>query len=171
MTLSSSIPNQHIINALAKLGINPQCTSVICHQCNDPHLRYLKQSLVIRGRGSSSDVTAGGVFGDLLRLVAYLALQGTFLGRLLPELLCTYVYVGNCPAFLLRGRIASVKRLAQAMVHRRLLLVLLRHLGHFCVHRIHESITSICVMNFTGPARTGAWFSSRQEQEVRLVIK
>ena len=59
MTLSSSIPNQHIINALAKLGINPQCTSVICHQCSDPHLRYFKQSLVIQGLGSASDVMAG----------------------------------------------------------------------------------------------------------------
>jgi aspartokinase/homoserine dehydrogenase 1 len=35
-------------------------------------MRYAKQPLVIRGPGAGADVTAGGVFGDLLRLAAYL---------------------------------------------------------------------------------------------------
>jgi homoserine dehydrogenase len=34
--------------------------------------RYFKQALVVRGPGAGADVTAGGVFGDLLRLAAYL---------------------------------------------------------------------------------------------------
>ena len=34
--------------------------------------RYFKQSLVVRGPGAGAEVTAGGVFGDLLRLAAYL---------------------------------------------------------------------------------------------------
>ena len=39
---------------------------------NNHRFRYFKQSLVIRGPGAGADVTAGGVFGDLLRLAAYL---------------------------------------------------------------------------------------------------
>lgn len=34
--------------------------------------RYFKQPLVVRGPGAGAEVTAGGVFGDLLRLAAYL---------------------------------------------------------------------------------------------------
>ena len=34
--------------------------------------RYAKQPLVVRGPGAGADVTAGGVFADLLRLAAYL---------------------------------------------------------------------------------------------------
>ncbi len=34
--------------------------------------RYHKQPLIIRGPGAGADVTAGGVFSDLLRLAAYL---------------------------------------------------------------------------------------------------
>ncbi|MEW5316770.1 MAG: hypothetical protein WDW38_008120 [Sanguina aurantia] len=34
--------------------------------------RYKKQQLIIRGPGAGADVTAGGVFSDLLRLAAYL---------------------------------------------------------------------------------------------------
>ena len=34
--------------------------------------RYNKQPLVVRGPGAGPEVTAGGVFGDLLRLAAYL---------------------------------------------------------------------------------------------------
>jgi len=34
--------------------------------------RYDEQPLIVRGPGAGADVTAGGVFGDLLRLAAYL---------------------------------------------------------------------------------------------------
>ena len=34
--------------------------------------RYAKQPLVVRGPGAGAEVTAGGVFADLLRLAAYL---------------------------------------------------------------------------------------------------
>ncbi|KAG1680976.1 hypothetical protein FOA52_009935 [Chlamydomonas sp. UWO 241] len=34
--------------------------------------RYFKQALVVRGPGAGAEVTAGGVFGDLLRLAAHL---------------------------------------------------------------------------------------------------
>jgi aspartokinase/homoserine dehydrogenase 1 len=34
--------------------------------------RYFKQPLIVRGPGAGADVTAGGVFSDLLRLAAYL---------------------------------------------------------------------------------------------------
>ena len=34
--------------------------------------RYFKQSLIIRGPGAGAEVTAAGVFSDLLRLAAYL---------------------------------------------------------------------------------------------------
>jgi len=34
--------------------------------------RYLKQPLIVRGPGAGAEVTAGGVFSDLLRLAAYL---------------------------------------------------------------------------------------------------
>ncbi len=34
--------------------------------------RYHKQPLIVRGPGAGADVTAGGVFSDLLRLAAYL---------------------------------------------------------------------------------------------------
>lgn len=34
--------------------------------------RYFKQPLIIRGPGAGADVTAAGVFSDLLRLAAYL---------------------------------------------------------------------------------------------------
>lgn len=34
--------------------------------------RYFKQPLVVRGPGAGADVTAGGVFSDLLRLAAHL---------------------------------------------------------------------------------------------------
>ncbi|GBF98799.1 bifunctional aspartate kinase homoserine dehydrogenase [Raphidocelis subcapitata] len=34
--------------------------------------RYLKQPLIVRGPGAGADVTAGGIFSDLLRLAAYL---------------------------------------------------------------------------------------------------
>lgn len=34
--------------------------------------RYNKQPLVVRGPGAGPEVTAGGVFGDLLKLAAYL---------------------------------------------------------------------------------------------------
>ena len=33
--------------------------------------RYRKQPLIIQGPGAGPEVTAGGVFGDLLRLAAY----------------------------------------------------------------------------------------------------
>jgi aspartokinase/homoserine dehydrogenase 1 len=35
-------------------------------------VRYTKQPLVIRGPGAGAEVTAGGVFSDLLKLAAYL---------------------------------------------------------------------------------------------------
>jgi aspartokinase/homoserine dehydrogenase 1 len=34
--------------------------------------RYEKQPLIVRGPGAGADVTAGGIFSDLLRLAAYL---------------------------------------------------------------------------------------------------
>jgi aspartokinase/homoserine dehydrogenase 1 len=34
--------------------------------------RYKKQPLIIRGPGAGAEVTAGGVFSDLLRLASYL---------------------------------------------------------------------------------------------------
>jgi len=34
--------------------------------------RYKRQPLFIRGPGAGADVTAGGVFSDLLKLAAYL---------------------------------------------------------------------------------------------------
>ncbi|EFN50484.1 hypothetical protein CHLNCDRAFT_141817, partial [Chlorella variabilis] len=34
--------------------------------------RYAKQPLIVRGPGAGAEVTAGGVFSDLLRLAAYL---------------------------------------------------------------------------------------------------
>jgi aspartokinase/homoserine dehydrogenase 1 len=34
--------------------------------------RYSKQPLIVRGPGAGAEVTAGGVFSDLLRLAAYL---------------------------------------------------------------------------------------------------
>jgi homoserine dehydrogenase len=34
--------------------------------------RYKKQALLVRGPGSGSEVTAGGVFSDILRLASYL---------------------------------------------------------------------------------------------------
>ena len=34
--------------------------------------RYSKQPLIVRGPGAGAEVTAGGVFADLLRLAAYL---------------------------------------------------------------------------------------------------
>lgn len=34
--------------------------------------RYFKQPLIVRGPGAGADVTAGGVFSDLLRLAAHL---------------------------------------------------------------------------------------------------
>ncbi len=34
--------------------------------------RYTKQPLIVRGPGAGADVTAGGVFSDLLKLAAYL---------------------------------------------------------------------------------------------------
>jgi aspartokinase/homoserine dehydrogenase 1 len=34
--------------------------------------RYAKQPLIVRGPGAGAEVTAGGVFADLLRLSAYL---------------------------------------------------------------------------------------------------
>jgi aspartokinase/homoserine dehydrogenase 1 len=34
--------------------------------------RYKAQPLIIRGPGAGAEVTAGGVFSDLLRLAAYL---------------------------------------------------------------------------------------------------
>jgi bifunctional aspartokinase / homoserine dehydrogenase 1 len=34
--------------------------------------RYNEQPLVVRGPGAGADVTAGGVFSDLLRLASYL---------------------------------------------------------------------------------------------------
>lgn len=34
--------------------------------------RYFKQPLIVRGPGAGADVTAAGVFSDLLRLAAYL---------------------------------------------------------------------------------------------------
>ena len=35
-------------------------------------LRYFKQPLIVRGPGAGAEVTAGGVFSDLLRLASYL---------------------------------------------------------------------------------------------------
>jgi hypothetical protein len=34
--------------------------------------RYERQPLIVRGPGAGADVTAGGIFSDLLRLAAYL---------------------------------------------------------------------------------------------------
>ena len=34
--------------------------------------RYSQQPLIVRGPGAGAEVTAGGVFSDLLRLAAYL---------------------------------------------------------------------------------------------------
>lgn len=34
--------------------------------------RYFKQPLIVRGPGAGAEVTAGGIFSDLLRLAAYL---------------------------------------------------------------------------------------------------
>ena len=34
--------------------------------------RYQRQPLIVRGPGAGAEVTAGGVFSDLLRLAAYL---------------------------------------------------------------------------------------------------
>ena len=34
--------------------------------------RYKKQPLIVRGPGAGADVTAGGVFSDVLRLASYL---------------------------------------------------------------------------------------------------
>lgn len=34
--------------------------------------RYLKQPLIVRGPGAGAEVTAAGVFSDLLRLASYL---------------------------------------------------------------------------------------------------
>jgi homoserine dehydrogenase len=34
--------------------------------------RYTKQPLIVRGPGAGADVTAGGVFSDVLKLAAYL---------------------------------------------------------------------------------------------------
>lgn len=42
--------------------------NVICFTTD----RYLNQPLVIKGPGAGREVTAGGVFADLLRLAAYL---------------------------------------------------------------------------------------------------
>ena len=35
-------------------------------------MRYHTQSLIVQGPGAGPDVTAGGVFADLLRLASYL---------------------------------------------------------------------------------------------------
>jgi len=35
-------------------------------------MRYCSTPLVVRGPGAGAEVTAGGVFGDLLKLAAYL---------------------------------------------------------------------------------------------------
>jgi aspartokinase/homoserine dehydrogenase 1 len=42
--------------------------NVICFTTD----RYLSQPLVIKGPGAGREVTAGGVFSDILRLAAYL---------------------------------------------------------------------------------------------------
>ncbi len=34
--------------------------------------RYFKQPLIVRGPGAGAEVTAGGVFSDLLKLASYL---------------------------------------------------------------------------------------------------
>lgn len=34
--------------------------------------RYAKQPLIVRGPGAGAEVTAGGVFSDILRLASYL---------------------------------------------------------------------------------------------------
>lgn len=34
--------------------------------------RYCKQPLIVRGPGAGAEVTAGGVFSDILRLASYL---------------------------------------------------------------------------------------------------
>ena len=35
-------------------------------------MRYKNQPLIVRGAGAGAEVTAGGVFSDILRLAAYL---------------------------------------------------------------------------------------------------
>ena len=37
--------------------------------------RYCRNPLIVQGPGAGPEVTAGGVFGDLLRLAAYLGAQ------------------------------------------------------------------------------------------------
>jgi aspartokinase/homoserine dehydrogenase 1 len=57
------------------------CSALLCLPCCVPHhadaaslrpRRYSTQPLIVRGPGAGAEVTAGGVFADLLRLSAYL---------------------------------------------------------------------------------------------------